>query len=240
MRAVIRGVFATALLAATAGCASVGYDGPPLYAYQDGYVDKAEIRYGEGVWESLPCYPRPSYIRTGLAGAAGPGGPAGAAGSAGPSGPAGQDGPAGVKGPQGPAGPSGPAGPTGPPGFRGPRGSLPTGMWTSLENVQFEYGQAVIQAKCADKIAGLVTWMKENPQAVIGLDGHVDDMRANDNDATLSSRRVSAVRQTLITAGIAPSRISTGSFGTRSPLCRDASENCLSLNRRVEVLASRQ
>ena len=47
-------------------------------------------------------------------------------------------------------------------------------------------------------------------------------------------------KQETITAGIAPSRISTGSFGTRSPLCRDASENCLSLNRRVEVLASRR
>jgi outer membrane protein OmpA-like peptidoglycan-associated protein len=238
MRAVVRGLFATALLAVTAGCASLGYEGPPLYAYQDGYVDKAEIRYGEGVWEGLPCYPRPSYIRTGLAGGSGPGGPAGPAGSMGPAGPAGQGGPAGIKGPQGPAGPTGPAGPA---GGTGPRGSLaPNGAWSSMENVQFEFKQATIQSKCADKIAKLVTWMNDNPQAAIGLDGHVDDKQANDNDPTLSARRVSAVRQALITAGIAPGRISSGDFGTRAPLCRELSENCRSLNRRVEVLASQR
>jgi outer membrane protein OmpA-like peptidoglycan-associated protein len=107
-----------------------------------------------------------------------------------------------------------------------------------VENVQFEFKQAAIQSKCADKIAKLVTWMNANPQVAIGLDGHVDDAQANDNDPTLSARRVSAVRQALVTAGIAPSRISSGDFGARTPLCRNVSENCLSLNRRVEVLAA--
>jgi len=107
-----------------------------------------------------------------------------------------------------------------------------------VENVQFEFKQAAIQSKCTDKIAKLVTWMNANPTVTVGLDGHVDDARANDNDPTLSARRVSAVRQALITAGIAPGRISSGDFGARVPLCRNVGENCLSLNRRVEILAS--
>lgn len=234
MKHVIRGVFVTALLAATAGCASLGYEGPPLYAYQDGYVDKTEVQPGRGVWEGMPCYPRAAYIQPGPAGAMGPGGPAGSPGYAGPAGAAGPAGPAGMKGPQGPQGPAGPA------GVDGPRGSLaPSGRWSSVENVQFEFQQAAIQSKCADKIAKLVTWMNANPGVAIGLDGHVDDTQANDNDPTLSFRRVTAVRQALITAGIAPSRISSGDFGARAPLCRDSSENCRSLNRRVEVLAAR-
>ena len=132
-------------------------------------------------------------------------------------------------------------GPAGPAGALGPRGSLPSdGSWRSVENVQFEYQQAAIQSKCADKIANLVTWMNANPKVAIGLDGHVDDAQANDFDPMLSARRVSAVRQALITAGIAPSRISSGDFGTRAPLCRDVSDNCRSLNRRVEILATRR
>ena len=225
----------TALLAAVAGCGTVGYSGPNLYAYQDGYVDKAEVRPGQGVWEGLPCYPRASYILAGAAGAAGPMGVSGPAGSPGPAGAAGPAGPAGISGPQGPTGPAGPA------GVPGPRGSLPSdGSWSSVENVQFEFKQAAIQSQCVDKIAKLVTWMKANPQVAVGLDGHVDDARANDNDPTLSVRRVSAVRQALITAGIAPSRISSGDFGTRAPLCVSATENCRSLNRRVEILAARR
>ncbi len=88
MRHVIRGFFVTALLAGVAGCGTVGYDGPNLYAYKDGYVDKAPIRPGQ-VWEGLPCYPRAPYILAGLAGPMGPGGPAGSAGPAGPAGTAG-------------------------------------------------------------------------------------------------------------------------------------------------------
>lgn len=229
MRHVMRGFFVIALLAAVAGCGTVGYVGPGLYSYQDGYVDKAEVRYGEGVWEGLPCNPRAPYI---VAGAVGPMGPGGPAGSPGPAGPAG---PSGIRGPQGPQGPPGPA------GVPGLRGSLPSdGSWRSVENVQFEFKQAAIQSKCEDKIAKLVSWMNANPQVAVGLDGHVYDVQANDNDPTLSVRRVSAVRQALITAGIAPSRISSGDFGTRVPLCRTGTENCRSLNRRVEIFAARR
>jgi outer membrane protein OmpA-like peptidoglycan-associated protein len=115
----------------------------------------------------------------------------------------------------------------------------PGGNWSPVENVQFEYKQAAIQSKCADKIAQLVTWMNANPELTLGLDGHVDDAQANDNDSTLSVRRVTAVRQALITAGIAPSRISSGSFGVRAPLCQGVTENCRALNRRVEILSTR-
>jgi outer membrane protein OmpA-like peptidoglycan-associated protein len=233
MRHVIRGLFVTALLAVVAGCTSVGYEGPPLYAYNDGYAGEAKVRDGLGYWAGfgLPCSSRFAAVQPSPAGPMGPGGPAGAPGPAGPAGPAG---PPGMKGPSGPQGPAGPGGVT------GPRGSLgPSGTWSSLENVQFEVKQAAIQSKCEDKIAKLVTWMNANPQVAIGLDGHVDDAQANDNDSTLSARRVSAVRQALITAGIAPGRISSGAFGNREPLCRDFSENCRSLNRRVEILAAR-
>ena len=228
MRYATRGFFMIALLAAAAGCASVGYDGPPLYSFKDGYVDKAPAQPGK-VWEGLPCNSRAPYILAGLPGPMGPAGPAGVSGSQGPAGPA------GITGPQGPQGPAGPAGPT---GSYGPRSSLPTGPWNSMENVQFEFKQATIQSKCADKIAKLATWMTANPEVTIGLDGHVADMQANDNDPTLSTRRVSAVRQALIAAGIAPSRISTGNFGSQAPICQAFTENCRSLNRRVEILAA--
>ena len=52
-------------------------------------------------------------------------------------------------------------------------------------------------------------------------------------------RRVHAVRQALIAKGVMPSRISAGTFGAREPVCRDTTDACLALNRRVEVLAAR-
>jgi outer membrane protein OmpA-like peptidoglycan-associated protein len=107
-----------------------------------------------------------------------------------------------------------------------------------MENIQFEYMRAEIQPRCADKIARLAAWMKENPTASIALDGHVDDATANDYDPSLSARRVQAVRAALVAAGVAPSRVSDGAFGSRRPVCAEATVNCLALNRRVEVLSA--
>jgi outer membrane protein OmpA-like peptidoglycan-associated protein len=109
-----------------------------------------------------------------------------------------------------------------------------------METVQFESQRADIQAKCALKIAKLANWMKANPTVVLGLDGHSDDLRANDNDATLGARRVQAVRAALVAAGIAPGRISDGLYGRREPVCREETTACRDLNRRVEVLATQR
>ena len=109
-----------------------------------------------------------------------------------------------------------------------------------MDNVSFEFKSAGIQPKCAEKIAKLATWMNDNQPVVIALDGHVNDGSANDNDPALSARRVQAVRGALIAAGIAPSRISASTFGARGPVCRETTETCRELNRRVEILASRQ
>lgn len=225
MRYLMRWFVVPALLVAAAGCSSVGYDGPPrMYAYNQGYVEiPGYIRIG-AFGDGLPCYPNPRYVLPGPPGTAGAQGPAGSIGVAGPAGPAGLQGPAGAPGPAGPAGPAGP---------RGQQGN-----WTSMENVQFESQQAAIQPKCADKIAKLAAVLNANQQLVIGLDGHVDDLKGNGNDPALSARRVQAVRGALMTAGIAPGRISTGTFGARAPLCYDASDRCVALNRRVEILAA--
>lgn len=233
MRYVTKGLLATALTLAVAGCANVGYDGPPLYSYEGGYTDQG-VTPGRGISTGIPCYPRASYV---LAGLPGPAGPAGLAGPTGPRGPG------GLQGPAGPAGPAGPQGPTGPGGLQGPMGprsKLQTSpaRWSSMENIQFEFRRAEIQPKCADKIAKLAAWIHENPQASIALDGHADDINVNDHDPALSARRVQAVRAALVAAGVAPSRIRDGAFGARRSLCVDATDNCLELNRRVEVLSS--
>ena len=112
-------------------------------------------------------------------------------------------------------------------------------MWTAMESLQFEAGRSEIRSRCADKIAKLAVWMNHDRNVVIGLDGHHDDATANDNDPTLSAQRVHAVRDALIAAGVAPSRIVVGEFGARELVCRGNAENCLALSRRVDVHAAR-
>jgi outer membrane protein OmpA-like peptidoglycan-associated protein len=223
MRYLMRGTLAIGFMLAAAGCASVGYDGPPyMFAYQDGYVEIPGFK--------MPCHPNTAYL---LPGPAGPRGPVGSPGPVGPAGPAGQPGPAGSPGP---------AGPTGPSGQMGPRGDLQgtPDTWTSVDNVQFQWQRAEIQPKCELKIAKLARWLREDLTVSLALDGHSDDARANDEDATVAARRVTAVRAALVAAGIAPGRISDGLYGRSEPVCRDNSTVCRELNRRVEILAVRR
>lgn len=195
------------VLVTVAGCASIGYDGPPnMYAWKDGYVEIPGFR--------LPCNPNPRYVVPGPPGRAGSPGVAGVAGPPGPAGAAGPPGPAGPAGEPGPAGPAGPPGPTGAPGRtsldESPRRAV---TWTSLDSIQFDVQQASIRTTCEDKIAKLVAFVKEQPDVTIALDGHADDPQANDGDRTLSERRVDAVRAALMTRGVPSDRITVGEFG---------------------------
>jgi outer membrane protein OmpA-like peptidoglycan-associated protein len=112
--------------------------------------------------------------------------------------------------------------------------------WTAVERVQFDAGRAEIRAQCAAKIATLAEWMNQDPEILVGLDGHRDDATANDNDPALGERRARAVRDALIVAGVAPSRIVVGDFGDRRSICSGPSEDCLALSRRVDVHAAKR
>lgn len=109
-----------------------------------------------------------------------------------------------------------------------------------MENVHFEFRRADIQPACGSKIAKLAAWLKQDLQIGIALDGHVDDARANDDVPDLGMRRAQAVRDALIAEGVAAERITIGGFGSPKPPCGDATEECLVLVRRVEILAARR
>ena len=114
---------AAALMAlAAAGCAStatprVGYGGPPpLFEYQDGYVEDRSPHGPLPAWAYEPAIvgsKRYYWI---------PGSPEWYT-FTGPQGPAGRAGPAGPQGPRGLAGAAGPLGPSGIAGARGPEGA---------------------------------------------------------------------------------------------------------------------
>ncbi len=109
--------------------------------------------------------------------------------------------------------------------------------WQTAEDISFRPGSIEIQAKCGRKIARLAAWLKRNPLFVVALDGHADqDLALTGEAAGLHADRVRAVRDVLVAAGVAPTRIQAGSFGDRRPLCRRATADCREANRRVEVL----
>jgi outer membrane protein OmpA-like peptidoglycan-associated protein len=127
---------------------------------------------------------------------------------------------AGNAGPAGRAGPAGEQGSIGAIGNQGPVGAVV--RWTSYREFWFDSNKVDIQASDSSKVSDIANYMKQNPSLRIGIDDTNTNPRSND----LSERRVRAVRNALIEAGVPSARIQSGAYG-------DAK---LAQDQRVEVL----
>jgi len=111
---------------------------------------------------------------------------------------------------------------------------LEIGESIQLKNVFFSQSKAVLMPESYSELDRLVRIMKTNKTLEIELDGHTDvrgDPKAN---LALSEERVEAVRQYLISKGIAENRIVGKGYGGSKPMVTNDSEENRRLNRRVE------
>jgi len=166
-------------------------------------------------------------------GIAGPAGPAGPNGPPGPPGPPGLPGSPGTAGVPGPPGSPGPAGVTGPAGTAGAPGEKAT--WTSFRNILFDFDKANIRPNEQPKVGDIATFMKQNPNAEISLEGYADPRGTNTYNLKLSERRVKAVAEAIESAGVPKNRIRIGAKGEKDPVCNEKTEECYQADRRVEV-----
>jgi peptidoglycan-associated lipoprotein len=84
-------------------------------------------------------------------------------------------------------------------------------------------------------VSDIANFMKQNPQAEISLEGYADPRGTNTYNLRLSERRVRAVRDAIVTAGVAQNRIRIGAKGDKDPVCNEKTEECYQADRRVEV-----
>ena len=188
---------------------------------------------------AVGCSARPIGGETGwkIYGAAGP------QGVAGPVGPTGPAGPAGVAGRRGPAGPMGDAGATGMQGVVGAQGEsgpqpAASPRLTSFRDFLFDFDKSDVRQNEARNVAEVAAHMQQNPTFTVGIDGYADPRGTNPYNQALSERRVNAIRDALVQAGVPADKIVTGAFGDNRLNCRAETEACWQMNRRVEVLIS--
>ena len=145
---------------------------------------------------------------------------------------AGPFGMAGATGPMGPAGPMGAQGPAGPAGVQ----TAAVKNWSSFRDFLFSFDQSAIRANETSHVNDVAAYLKQNPTARVGIDGHTDPRGTDAYNQSLSERRVNAIRDALVTAGVPSDKIHTGAFGESQPKCSESTESCWQRDRRVEVL----
>jgi outer membrane protein OmpA-like peptidoglycan-associated protein len=142
---------------------------------------------------------------------------AGAKGVAGSAGAPGgiQDGVAGAAGRAGEAGAQGSVGAT---GAQGTAGVVNT--WTLYRDFGFDYNKSELASSEMKKVSEIAKYLKQNPSLKVGLDGSMDPRGSDPHNQALNDRRVNAIRDALIGAGVAKTKIQEGEFGDRK-LVRD-------------------
>jgi outer membrane protein OmpA-like peptidoglycan-associated protein len=145
-------------------------------------------------------------------------------------------GPFGVAGERGPAGPAGAQGPAGPAGPLAQVGAAK--QWSSFKDFLFDTDKSDIRANETSKVTDIAVYMKQNPSVQVGIDGYADPRGTDPYNQALSERRVNAIRDALVKAGVASDKIKTSAFGEQRLLCNESTAACWQSDRRVEVLIS--
>jgi peptidoglycan-associated lipoprotein len=109
-------------------------------------------------------------------------------------------------------------------------------VWRQFDDVRFDVNKAGLRPSDADRVLELAAYLKQNPTFRVELEGFADPRGSDAYNMKLSMRRVNAVRDALIAAGVQKERILIGAYGELNLKCTQNAEECYQQDRRVEMI----
>ena len=100
--------------------------------------------------------------------------------------------------------------------------------------VYFDYDRFDIRADAATTLDASAATLSGSTTPV-RLEGNADERGTTEYNMALGEKRAKAVRDYLVSKGIAADRIEAVSYGEEQPVCKEQSEDCYQQNRRVDV-----
>ena len=106
------------------------------------------------------------------------------------------------------------------------------------DRVLFEVDTSTLTAQGRATLDGQAGWLATNSDYLAVIEGHADEQGTREYNLALGARRANAVREYLISKGLASSRIRTVSYGKERPLAVCSDESCYAQNRRAVTIIS--
>lgn len=107
------------------------------------------------------------------------------------------------------------------------------------DRVLFEVDQSTLTPAAQATLDGQARWLIENTAYNAVIEGHADEQGTREYNVALGARRADAVRNHLISRGVAGNRLRVVSYGKERPVQLCSDEACYAQNRRaVTVLAA--
>jgi outer membrane protein OmpA-like peptidoglycan-associated protein len=110
------------------------------------------------------------------------------------------------------------------------------GMVLTLGDVLFDTGRDALKSGAFSTVDRLATFLRENPERSVAIEGHTDSVGSDSFNLSLSQRRADAVRAALTSRGIDGTRINAQGMGEAAPVANNATAQGRQLNRRVDII----
>jgi OmpA-OmpF porin, OOP family len=110
------------------------------------------------------------------------------------------------------------------------------GAVVTLGDVLFDFDRATLRSGAQQNLYRLVTFLNDDPERELLIEGHTDSVGSESYNLDLSQRRAQSVRDFLASNGIAASRMAVRGFGKARPIASNESDAGRQQNRRVEVV----
>ena len=101
-----------------------------------------------------------------------------------------------------------------------------------LADVFFDLDKSEIRDDARTSLQKDADWMKKWTSTQTTVEGHCDSRGSSEYNLSLGSRRANAVKDYLVSLGIAANRVTIVSKGKEQPFCSEESESCWQQNRR--------
>lgn len=105
------------------------------------------------------------------------------------------------------------------------------------DRVFFDFDSSAIRSDAVATLERQAAFLRQNVGLSITIEGHADERGTREYNLALGERRANAVKEYLVSLGIAPNRVATISYGKERPEVIGSNETAWARNRRgVTVL----
>jgi peptidoglycan-associated lipoprotein len=101
-----------------------------------------------------------------------------------------------------------------------------------MDDVFFDLDKSMVRDDAKPALQKDADWLKKWGSVAITLEGHCDSRGSAEYNLGLGNRRATAVKDYLVSLGVASGRVTVVSKGKEQPFCNEANEGCWQQNRR--------
>ena len=113
-----------------------------------------------------------------------------------------------------------------------------TTTWFNFDRLLFDTGKATLQPSSQEQLGNIAAILKAYPNAHVKIGGYTDNTGDAAANLALSDARAKNVMDSLVAAGIDPSRLESKGYGDQYPVGDNNTEEGRALNRRISLLVT--